>query len=173
MKTCTKCKIEKPLSEFNLRGKSRPGQYRSQCKTCTDAIFQVWYGKQGSHEKKAKNVRQWRNRNRDLVNTRQNAYTARVKAETIAIYGGACVCCGKTELAFLSVDHKFGGGNVERKTLRKGGGKAFYLWLKKNGYPKDKYQVLCHNCNQAKSMFGVCPHELVLSKLLAEKSVQA
>jgi hypothetical protein len=33
MKICTKCKIEKPLSEFSSRA-DRLGKYRSQCKDC-------------------------------------------------------------------------------------------------------------------------------------------
>ena len=30
--------------------------------------------------------------------------------------------------------------------------------LKKLGYPKDGYQLLCHNCNCAKGWYGACPH---------------
>jgi hypothetical protein len=89
----------------------------------------------------------------------QNEYTAQIKKETIEAYGGRCVCCGEEEIAFLTIDHKFGGGNVERRSLNRASGKAFYLWLRRKGYPKDKYQALCHNCNQAKSAYGICPHQ--------------
>ena len=32
-KRCSKCKQEKMVGEFSLRGPSRPGQYRSWCKS--------------------------------------------------------------------------------------------------------------------------------------------
>ena len=34
-----------------------------------------------------------------------------------------------------------------------------YLELKKLGWPKDRFRLLCTNCNQARAYFGVCPHE--------------
>lgn len=38
-KTCTKCGIEKPLSDFYRQGK----YYRSDCKKCKDASKRTWY----------------------------------------------------------------------------------------------------------------------------------
>jgi len=32
--------------------------------------------------------------------------------------------------------------------------------LKDDGYPKDKYRLLCYNCNLARAHFFRCPHEL-------------
>ena len=31
-------------------------------------------------------------------------------------------------------------------------------WIKKNNFPKG-FQILCHNCNVAKGIYGECPHE--------------
>jgi hypothetical protein len=31
--------------------------------------------------------------------------------------------------------------------------------VKAAGYPKDRYQLLCHNCNMAKGFYGLCPHQ--------------
>jgi hypothetical protein len=59
-------------------------------------------------------------------------------------------------MEFLVIDHVFGGGNSHRRELGYSGS-PFYYWLVKHGYP-DGYQVLCHNCNFAKS-HGGCPHE--------------
>ena len=85
----------------------------------------------------------------------------RRRAAVIAHYGGKCACCGESEVAFLAVDHKGGGGNAHRRSLSRSGkivgsGK-FYSWIVRNGYP-DGFQLLCHNCNFAKS-HGGCPHE--------------
>ena len=27
------------------------------------------------------------------------------------------------------------------------------------GFPKDKYRLLCHNCNQSMGWYGYCPHQ--------------
>jgi hypothetical protein len=76
--------------------------------------------------------------------------------EVIKHYGDKCMCCGETIKEFLCIDHINGGGCKHRKEI--GGGSYFYVWLKKNNYP-DGFQVLCHNCNQAKSAYGECPHK--------------
>lgn len=75
----------------------------------------------------------------------------------IEAYGGKCVCCGETEFKFLSLDHIHGGGTKER---REGiSGFTQYLNIIRNGFPKDKYQILCYNCNMAKGFYGKCPHQ--------------
>lgn len=55
---------------------------------------------------------------------------------------------------FLGIDHIHGGGNAERALNF---GYAFYLKLYK-AERRDDLQVLCHNCNFAKGMYGLCPH---------------
>lgn len=72
-------------------------------------------------------------------------------------YGGECVCCGEKEGAFLSIDHVNNDGAAHRKELK---GNRIYAWLHKNGYPKDRFRILCFNCNQGRRVNGgVCPHE--------------
>lgn len=66
-----------------------------------------------------------------------------------------CKCCGEEEPKFLSLDHIKGGGNKHRKEIRIN----LYQWCITNKYPKG-FQVLCHNCNQAKGYYGKCPHLL-------------
>jgi hypothetical protein len=75
----------------------------------------------------------------------------------LSAYGGACVCCGESQWEFLAIDHMNGGGNKHRDEV--GRGAAFFVWLRKAGYPKEGFQVLCHNCNQAKQYSKVCPHK--------------
>jgi hypothetical protein len=92
---------------------------------------------------------------------RSLARNAALKAETIAAYGGMCNCplCYITEPRFLCVDHIFNDGAEERrKKLYGGSGPAFYMYLKRMGYPKDRYQLLCSNCNSAKREGKPCPH---------------
>jgi len=84
-----------------------------------------------------------------------------LRAEVLAAYGGKCACCGEAHPEFLGIDHMNGGGNRERG--KSGGSNVFYVALKKAGFPKDRYRLLCHNCNLARGFYGYCPHKLPLS----------
>ena len=69
-----------------------------------------------------------------------------------------CKCCGEKHMEFLTIDHITGGGCKHRRSIRKDiSAWQFYLWLKRNNYPKG-FQVLCMNCNFAKA-HGGCPHK--------------
>jgi len=57
----------------------------------------------------------------------------------------ACVRCGESRLACLSIDHANGGGVAHKKEINKN----FYLWLIQNDFP-DGYQTLCMNCQWVK-----------------------
>lgn len=82
----------------------------------------------------------------------------------------ACPCCGVFGLVFLSVDHVNNNGAEDRKKgLR---GYRLYLWIVKNNYPED-YQVLCYNCNQAKAISGICPHEEERQRLVSKAKLEA
>jgi hypothetical protein len=72
-------------------------------------------------------------------------YTHEERLAALARYGGKCAICGETEEKFLGIDHIDGGGNIHRKSIHC----RIEGWLKRNNYP-DGFQVLCHNCNQAK-----------------------
>ena len=73
-----------------------------------------------------------------------------VKAAAIAAYGSRCACCGEAEFCFLTIDHINNDGNRHRSQPGSATGYAIYRWLKKEGYPKGQFQVLCWNCNCAK-----------------------
>lgn len=80
------------------------------------------------------------------------------KLECIEAYGGKCLCCGEEETVFLTLDHVDNNGAEHRKTLGTAkSGINLYNYLKKNNFPKG-FQVLCFNCNWAKSQVGGCPH---------------
>jgi len=71
----------------------------------------------------------------------------------IDTYGGRCNCCGENEFKFLAIDHVNGGGQKEG---------AFGPFLVRRviveGFP-ERFQILCHNCNHAKGIYGTCPHK--------------
>lgn len=86
-------------------------------------------------------------------------YRAKIKKETIDAYGGSCGCCGEPRIEFLTIDHINNDGAEERRAMPGKRGVAFYTWLRKNGFPgKDRYAVLCINCNMAIGLWKYCPH---------------
>src|SRR3990172_2845526 len=123
------------------------------CRTCAKQRYQKWYDAHLEEE-------QARQRGKMAVRStaRKTAASARYrhKCRQLALdhYGRSCACCGETEEVFLTFDHANNDGHTHRKTDRK------YLprFLKVLGFP-DGYQVLCWNCNAAKSIRGVCPHK--------------
>lgn len=82
--------------------------------------------------------------------------TRKAKAQVIAKYGARCSCqgCPEKGLDFLTVDHIYCDGATHRKKY----GGNIYIWLRRNGFPKDRFQLLCFNCNCAKWCYGACPH---------------
>ncbi len=91
-------------------------------------------------------------------------YRVALKDEVIDAYGGKCSCCGESEKGFLTVEHVYGYKNrPDLYAHIPRGGTALYLWLRKNGYPKEDFAAHCFNCNlgKAHSPDGKCPHEKV------------
>lgn len=80
----------------------------------------------------------------------------KLKREVVDAYGGKCMCCGDTHWQFLTVDHINNDGATQRKTIHSGN--SFYYYLKRNGFPRDEYALLCMNCNWCKGVFGHCAH---------------
>lgn len=97
--------------------------------------------------------------------TYYQGYQAALKREMFDAYGGVCACCGEDAIEFLSLDHINGGGNADRARRGVQPGYAFYLRLRKEGWPAG-YQVLCFNCNFAKRTNPVCPHKAHYLKLV-------
>lgn len=92
----------------------------------------------------------------------RRALNARIKEEVFGHYSPGeirCACCKEKEITFLCIDHLNGGGNEHRRSLNGVSGANLWRWLKKSGYPTG-FQILCHNCNFAKShtLQKRCPH---------------
>lgn len=86
-------------------------------------------------------------------------YRRKIRLEVLEHYGGLCVCCGETQIEFLSLDHKDNNGNAHRREV---GRRNIAEWARQHAYP-DFLQVLCHNCNLAKGFYGNCPHKGVVA----------
>lgn len=71
-----------------------------------------------------------------------------LKAQVLTYYGNgklACVHCGESRMACLSIDHINGGGCKHRLNTSLRSSDSFYRWLVREDYP-DGYQTLCMNC---------------------------
>lgn len=96
---------------------------------------------------------------RDCSNALRRKAGAELKKQVIDVYGGKCNCCGISNPAFLTIDHVNNDGKKHRKEIKGNG--SLYWWLKRKGFPKDNFQVLCWNCNMGKHHNnGICPHKL-------------
>jgi len=76
----------------------------------------------------------------------------KAKIDALTHYGNgkcACVQCGESRLACLSIDHINGNGAQARRENHAKVGSNFYKWLRHKGYP-DGYQTLCMNCQYVK-----------------------
>lgn len=102
--------------------------------------------------------RQYRQKNRLLLNIKKRLYYTAIRLEGIAAYGGKCQCCGESQVEFLTIDHI----NGRTDEIKHGGlpltGKKLWSRMKTLGWPKEHYQLLCFNCNCAKGIYGKCPH---------------
>ena len=103
----------------------------------------------------------WRKSPKTRHGLTSKKYRLKIKREVLTHYCSGkkpyCVCCDYDELAGLTLDHKYG-----RKVVPEDEAKLYShklrLILKKKNYPPN-YQVLCFNCNSAKSDNPQCPHE--------------
>lgn len=139
VKRCATCKIDKPVSDFTPRSR---GGYHAYCRPCQNKR-----NRPKTHEQML------------AARARNTAYRARIRAEMLAAYGGACDCCGEVRSEFLALDHRNGGGTKERRALASNTSGGIYRLARDAGYPKDKYRLLCHNCNCSRGWYGYCPHE--------------
>ena len=96
-------------------------------------------------------------------NEREKLFRRRHWLNFVGEYGGKCQCCGEKEVRFLTIEHLNGGGSDERRRLGSNNQRSLLAHIKKQGYPEDKYALLCFNCNLGKARNGgVCPHVEIL-----------
>lgn len=86
-------------------------------------------------------------------------YRAQLKLEMLEAFGWKCQCCGEDHPYFLSLDHIDGSGSEHRAGYTSSNNNQIIADAKREGWPKNKYQLLCMNCNTAKGYYGECPHK--------------
>lgn len=144
-KRCARCMQLKPSDDF----------VRGYCTPCNRAYQREYYLK--NRERITARTEARRRANLKAHNARKVARCLALRREVIDAYGSECACCGEKHIEFLAIDHVNGNGRQERLKVRRIG-HSFYLWLRRNGFPKEGFRVLCHNCNQSLGLYGYCPH---------------
>ena|ERR1039457_3999870 len=129
LKPCTRCC--KPLL---LSDKSRC----DNCRKIYNAIGKKWY---------------WAHRNEALAKFKQ--WATKLRKDVMEAYGCKCNHCDETNPFVLQLDHVNNDGYNERKEIK--GTLAIYRKVRRLGYPKDRYQLLCANCNWCKGIWGFYP----------------
>lgn len=152
---CSKCG-PRPIEEFYLH-RGRP---RTKCKLCWSDVNRASYGANRVPRIRAAVERKQRSPEKNQEHNRNSRQRSRMKI--LRAYGGekpSCLCCGESELAFLTLDHTEGGGNAHRRKITgtTSGGSKFYAWIIRNSYPPG-FRILCHNCNYGMARPGGCPH---------------
>lgn len=154
-KTCSTCKHEKTLNRFYKKANGKEG-YTARCKDCvsiyqkSDSARANTKRYQGSEKYRAY-LKSVHNSQKYILKRRE--HNKQIRITTLNAYGNACQCCGESTYEFLSIDHMNNDGSAHRKEV----GNKICRWLRKNNYPEG-FQILCHNCNQAKGLYGTCPH---------------
>lgn len=173
MRTCKKCGIAKPETQYEETNKER-GWRRHECKQCVLKRAQDYAAK----SKQQIYNQEYYRENRDQIIARVNEWVAqnpekrkrnalahyyRMQDAAIKAYGGyRCACCGETQPMFICLDHVNNDGRAHRKEIGTLGGAKLYKWLRDNNYPSG-FQVLCMNCNHGKYRNGgVCPHKMTV-----------
>lgn len=90
-------------------------------------------------------------------------YHRRAKQEFIDAMGGVCQCpgCDNRFFEHLTLDHIIGRSSPEADRKAGNYGMRTYAKARREGYPKDKYRLLCWNCNASRGVYGYCPHERI------------
>jgi len=107
-------------------------------------------------QKRRKWLSNWQKANPDKVRERAKMDYHKAKSLVFNHYGRICNCCNDSHEEFLTIDHINNDGNKERKNGKYN--KNFYKQIISLGFPNN-LQTLCWNCNVAKGIYGLCPHQ--------------
>lgn len=84
---------------------------------------------------------------------------AQLRLDFLAVFNSTCACCGMTDPRFLTLDHVNNNGKDHREKYNT---QQVLREARREGWPKDKYQCLCFNCNLGRALNGgICPHKSI------------
>ena len=136
---------------------------------CSEEINQInprtkkpYYYCKKHRAKRNKRNKQLYCQHRDTHKKRQNKHLKRIRFKFLEMYGGCCEYCKESIEEFLTLDHVKGDGKKERTSFcgkPANSWKAYRNAIKK--LDKNRYQILCMNCNFAKSNKEALPEKIM------------
>jgi hypothetical protein len=169
LKICPGCGETLPLDEF-VRCRNRRDGVAGYCRKCHGAKTARYYrGSETAREKRrARDARGRRASRADPVRAERyrqvkHRCDEKLKTEMIRAYGGRCTCCGEARMVFLTIEHTKRDGAAHRSALGNGGGASVWRDLRKRGWPKEGFTILCWNCNMATRFGAECPHKAAVT----------
>lgn len=98
---------------------------------------------------------------RNCENEQRHEEIIKLRIKVIEKLENECKLCGEKRYGVLSIDHKNGGGQADRKN-QKSWKKYLKSILKLSQEEVDeKYRCLCYNCNYTLGFYGVTPNQLL------------
>lgn len=144
MKYCLDChKLITEEIKCVVKRTKRNNTVKRICKNCDNL------------KRKAKYNTDQKFRESSIKNTTK--YHTGLRRLILDVYGKKCVCCGEGHEEFLQLDHINKDGSSHRKRV---GINGVYRDVRNMGFPKNKFRILCSNCNQSLGMRGYCPHQI-------------
>lgn len=135
MKTCSKCKVPKPLSEFN-RNASKVDGVNTFCRECHNAHSKDYYA---AHRTKMReqisvtNRRSWDKRRVQMLEYLKDKW---------------CTDCGITDIRVLEFDHLPQHGKTANVSSMLGGGWSWKRILEEIA----KCEIVCANCHRIRTI---------------------
>lgn len=145
MKQCRVCNTE--LTDENWMP-SLKAKNCVICRGCNNEKGRQWRAK--NNDKAKSYSRKWYYANPKKNHDTTTKHRRKLRIETLIEYGGKCERCGIDDLDVLDIDHIYNDGAIDRK--KNLFAYNLYRELKKQGYPKERHQVLCKNCNWKKEI---------------------
>jgi hypothetical protein len=103
VKTCSKCKVERPIDDF-CRRTDRPGFRKSQCRICENLTSKDWY-QRNREDRLAKKRADWAENSSRIT---RHGLTKEQYDNLHTAQQGRCAWCGRNEEALnkeLYIDH--------------------------------------------------------------------
>lgn len=168
LKTCRRCQLSKPVTEFN-RKQASPDGYETRCRSCVSEVrSERYHANPELHRERnrayrnadperrrraTKRTAQWRadnpGRRVDLTRDALDWYVYHLTPEESEALGRVCRLCGSTDRLVIDHDHACCSGRRSCGKCVRG--------------------RLCHSCNQGLGMFRDDPELLVAAALYLEE----
>lgn len=103
-------------------------------------------------ESRKETIRSYHAHNKSRIRFQEAKVRDSLRLEMVIAYGGKCNHCPETDPVVMTLDHINDDPGPEYEAAGKNARGGYWLYgrLKSQGWPKDRFQLLCFNCNMKK-----------------------